>query len=71
MHDGRFKTLEEVIEFYDNGVNVNSPNVSPFMSNLHRPGGSLNLTQHEKDALVAFLKTLTDQEFVSNPDFLP
>jgi cytochrome c peroxidase len=71
MHDGRFKTLEEVIDFYDSGVNVNSPNVSPFMSNIHPPGGSLNLTQHEKDALVAFLKTLTDQEFVSNPDFLP
>lgn len=71
MHDGRFNTLEEVIEFYDSGVNMNSPNISPNMSHGERINGDLNLTVYEKEALVAFLKTLTDESFINNPDFRP
>ena len=59
MHDGRFATLEEVVEFYNAGV-VNHPNLSP---PLRGPGGlplRLNLTVTQKAALVAFLRTLTD-----------
>src|SRR5205085_5954661 len=58
MHDGRFATLEEVVEFYNSGV-VNNPNLSP---PLRTPNGALrlNLTSGQKAALVAFLKTLTD-----------
>lgn len=70
MHDGRFKTLEEVIEFYNSGVNQNSPNVSPLMTKGNRPNGSLNLSPQEKSDLLSFLKALTDTNFTQNPDFL-
>ncbi len=64
MHDGRFATLEEVVEFYNSGV-VNHPNLSPPLRNPPGgPGGGqprrLNLTVAQKAALVAFLKTLTE-----------
>jgi cytochrome c peroxidase len=59
MHDGRFNTLEEVVEHYNSGVR-NHPNLS---AQLRLPGGQprlLNLSPQDKTALVAFLKTLTD-----------
>jgi cytochrome c peroxidase len=65
MHDGRFATLEQVVEFYNSGV-VDNPNLSP---PLRVPGGGvrrLNLTQAQKDALVAFLKTLTDASLATD-----
>ena len=55
MHDGSLATLEEVIDFYDAGGRPN-PYLSPFI----RP---LSLDDYEKEALVAFLRTLTDQQF--------
>lgn len=70
MHDGRFETLAEVIEFYNSGVNQNSPNVSPLMLKTNRPGGTLNFTQQEKDDLLAYLLTFTDVEFTTNTDFM-
>ena len=69
MHDGRFNTLEEVVEFYNSGVNQSSPNISPVMLKANRPGGNLNLTTQQKADLVAFLKTLTDYDYVNNPEF--
>lgn len=69
MHDSRFNTLEEVVEFYNSGVNQNSPNVSPLMLKANRINGSLNLTAQEKADLVAFLKTLTDEDFINNKSF--
>tara|TARA_R110002049_G_scaffold294590_4_gene481298 strand:+ start:1346 stop:2479 length:1134 start_codon:yes stop_codon:yes gene_type:complete len=72
MHDGRFNTIEEVVEFYMSGVNRNSPNLSPDM--VHRSGANghkINLTPQEKSDLVAFLKALSDDEFVNNPNFRP
>ncbi len=65
MHDGRFNTLEEVVEFYNSGINYAFP-TDPLL--LKHPGG-LNLTSQEKADLVAFLKTLTDSVFVTNPEF--
>ncbi len=57
MHDGRFQTLEQVIEHYATGVQ-RSPTLDP---NLARhPAAGLPLTAADKDALVAFLDTLTD-----------
>ena len=71
MHDGRFATLEEVVEFYDHGV-VDNPNLSPPLRNPP-PGPPtprrLNLTAVQKAALVAFLKTLTDTTVTSDPKF--
>lgn len=68
MHDGRFATLEEVVEHYNSGVQ-NHPNLD---NRLRQRGGGvrrLNLSQQEKTALVEFLKTLTDNEFTSDVKF--
>jgi cytochrome c peroxidase len=86
MHDGRFATLEEVIEHYNSGVKPHK-SLSWALTNSHlelmnqgrslenqRPiigeptdPAKLSLTELEKSALVAFLKTLTDEEFIRNP----
>ncbi len=60
MHDGRFTTLEQVIEHYDCGVKpcaTLDPNLAK-----HFATGGLGLSAEEKHALVAFLKTLTGSE---------
>ncbi|OYW77426.1 MAG: cytochrome-c peroxidase [Verrucomicrobia bacterium 12-59-8] len=62
MHDGRFATLEAVVDFYSTGV-VDNPNLSPPLRLNPQQGGGVrrpNFTTAEKAALVAFLKTLTD-----------
>ena len=59
MHDGRFTNLEEVIEHYDNGGHYSST-VDPLMMKL---GVGLLLTNQEKEDLISFLLTLTDEEF--------
>jgi cytochrome c peroxidase len=61
MHDGRFDTLEKVIDHYGKEVKPH-PNLDPRMRRL-------NFTDSEKAALVAFLKTLTDQKFLADPKF--
>ena len=68
MHDGRFTTLEQVVEHYNSGVK-NHPNLSP---QLRLPGGQprlLNLTLQDKAALTAFLKTLTDATIATEIKF--
>lgn len=60
MHDGRFTTLEQVVDFYDTGVQA-GPATDP---RLLAPGGvprRLDLTAADKEALVAFLRTLNEQ----------
>jgi cytochrome c peroxidase len=66
MNDGRFKTLEEVVEHYNSGVKM-SPTLDPVMTKNNKQLG-LFLTAKEKSDLVAFLKTLTDSTFLTNPD---
>ena len=61
MHDGRFGTLEEVIDHYASGGHW-SPNRDPLMD-------SISLDAEQKADLVAFLKTLTDTSFINNPEF--
>ena len=68
MHDGRFNTLEEVIDFYSEGVNANSPNLDPLMFH-HGTGVKLNLTALEKKQLKAYLLALSDSSFIANPAF--
>lgn len=63
MHDGRFKTLDEVLEFYNTGL-MNSPYISPLMHKINQ-GGTL-LTPSQLADLKAFLLTLTDEEFIGN-----
>ncbi len=61
MHDGRFQTLEEAVEHYCTGMK-RSPTLDP---NLARhPDGGIPLSAEDKKALVAFLKTLTDERFL-------
>lgn len=65
MHDARFKTLEEVIEFYNTG-GLASEYIDPLMKTSGRDG--LQLTEQEKSDLIEFLKTLTDHTFINNPE---
>ncbi|MCI4650898.1 cytochrome c peroxidase [Phaeodactylibacter sp.] len=59
MHDGRFETLEEVVEHYSSGIQAH-PTLSPALTDENGNPVRLNFTAPEKAALVAFLKTLTD-----------
>lgn len=61
MHDGRFQTLEEVVEHYNAQVKF-SPTVDPIMTKASKKFGLL-LTPSDKSDLVDFLKTLTDTSF--------
>ncbi|MFH0894534.1 MAG: cytochrome c peroxidase [Bacteroidota bacterium] len=67
MHDGRFATLTDVINFYSEGL-IWSPYVHPFMKKVN--DGGIQLTLQQKADLLAFLKTLTDQTFINNPDYI-
>ena len=89
MHDGRFQTLEEVVEFYNSGMS-NHPQLS-FMLRKNTNGGffffgedpmdeelnaatgiiplRMHMTNEEKKALVAFMKTFTDETFLTNERF--
>lgn len=66
MHDGRFFTLEEVVDHYSEHI-LDSPTLDPLMKLVGN--GGAQLTQQEKQDLVAFLKTFTDEEFLTNPEF--
>ncbi len=68
MHDGRFKTLEEVINFYAHNVQM-SQYINPLMH--HAASGGVQLTPAEKENLMAFLNALTDEDFLYNPLFGP
>ncbi|HWB63784.1 MAG TPA: cytochrome c peroxidase [Chitinophagales bacterium] len=74
MHDGRFKTLRKVIDFYSDSLHY-SPTVDPNIvihlspekrADQHSNGG-MHLTEKEKEELLSFLNTLTDTSFLHNP----
>ncbi|MDI9320565.1 MAG: cytochrome c peroxidase [Phycisphaerales bacterium] len=66
MHDGRFKTLEQVIDHY-NLVKSSATLDDSFLQQL--PNGGLKLSSSDKAALVAFLHTLTDNDLATNPAY--
>lgn len=68
MHDGRFETLDEVIDFYSHHL-INTPYIDPLMH--HIANGGIQLTPIEKEELKAFIKTLRDEEFMANPAYGP
>lgn len=77
MHDGRFATLEEVVDFYNEEVHL-SPTLDVNMNIKDDSGPNrrfengirkLGLTELEKQQLVAFLKTLTDPTLATNPAY--
>lgn len=63
MHDGRFSTLEQVLDHYSNGVQHN-PN-----RGVQIPEGGFHFTDQEKADIISFLKTLTDRSLISDPRF--
>lgn len=65
MHDGRFRTLEEVVRHYNSGVKE-SPTLDP---NVKSSRVGLQLSDEDVEAVVAFLRTLTDDEFLNNPEY--
>lgn len=66
MHDGRFKTLEEVVDHYNTGLKA-STYIDPALENTR--GTGLRLTVQQKADLVNFLKTLTDNTLITNPKY--
>ncbi len=64
MHDGRFETLDEVLDFYATSVQF-SATLDPLMGHQ----GGISMTSHERIAMKAFLMTLSDTTFLNNPAF--
>jgi cytochrome c peroxidase len=73
MHDGRFKSLTEVVNHYNLGIQAH-PNLSPILRTSTWGGATnepvrMNLTQQDVTDLVAFLETLTDETVISDVKF--
>jgi cytochrome c peroxidase len=68
MHDGRFSTLEEVVEHYNSKVQP-AANLHSRLRDENGKPKKLNLSEADKKALIAFMKTLTDKQFIQDPKF--
>ena len=68
MHDGRFATLDEVLQFYNNGIQAH-PNLDQVLRQDNSTPRQLNLNANDRAALIAFLNTLTDETFINDPKF--
>ncbi len=66
MHDGRFCSLEEVLDFYSEQINL-SYNIDSKMGFAHQ--GGVQLSEEEKSKIIQFLYTLTDSVFIANTAF--
>ena len=66
MHDGRFATLKDVLDFYDEGIEV-SETLDPLLQQENTVG--LPLTEEEKEQLITYFKTLTDTNFLLDERF--
>lgn len=66
MHNGKLSKLEDVLDFYASGVH-DSPTLDPLLKNNDQFG--IALIEDEKKKLIAFLKTLTDQQFLTDKRF--
>ncbi len=66
MHDGRFETLDDVINHYSEGLQSSST-IDPLMKQINQ--GGVQLSDEDKADLKAFLLTLSDPSFINNPDF--
>jgi cytochrome c peroxidase len=68
MHDGRFATLEEVVDHYSEGIQLH-PNLAEVLKDAAGNPVRLNFSPEDKAALIAFLNTLTDPVFLSDAKF--
>ncbi len=71
MHDGRFATLDEVMDHYNDTTITVHENVDPeIIGGVNEPmGTSLLLTEQEKQDIIVFMQTLTDTSFINNDGF--
>ncbi|MEP3389588.1 MAG: cytochrome c peroxidase [Reichenbachiella sp.] len=73
MHDGRFATLEEVLDHYNHQVQTSATLDRQIVEATNLPEAvlpvKLGLSEEEKEAIIAFLHTLTDETFITNEDF--
>jgi cytochrome c peroxidase len=69
MHDGRFETLDEVLDHYSHGI-ANHPNLDGRLKSPNNNAPMLmNIPEQEKGAIIAFLNTLTDYAMITDPKF--
>lgn len=69
MHDGRFKTLEEVLDHYQSDIKISMTTDVSLFQNQGKAG--IPMSAAERKAITAFLNTLTDHEFVTNKNSGP
>ncbi|HEY0652351.1 MAG TPA: cytochrome c peroxidase [Chryseosolibacter sp.] len=68
MHDGRFKTLDEVMEHYSRGIE-DHPNLDPRLKTAMGDARVMEIPASDKKAIIAFLHTLTDHKMITDPKF--
>lgn len=68
MHDGRLKTLKDVLDHYSDGI-VDSETLDPVFKNPDNSVSGIPLTEEEKQYIITFLKTLTDDNFINDTRF--
>ncbi|WP_299435771.1 cytochrome c peroxidase [uncultured Aquimarina sp.] len=68
MHDGRLKTLQDVLDHYSDGM-VDSETLDPVFKNTDGTILGISMTEEEKQQIISFLKTLTDDDFVNDTRF--
>lgn len=69
MHNGSLLTLEEVIEHYNSGLTNVNDDLDPHLRDLDGTGVKMNLSQEDKNALLAFLHTLTDNKMIQQVEY--
>ena len=67
MHDGRFATLEDVVDHYSSGIEGNSPTIDPGIEFAQQ--GGVQLDDQQRAELLEFLRMFNDTNFVTNPAF--
>lgn len=68
MHDGRFKTLDEVIDHYSSGIQGSS-NLDTQLCYSDKTPKNMHISESDKQALIAFLNSMTDYTFITDPKF--
>ena len=69
MHDGRFKTLDDVLDHYSHNIN-SSANLDTFLKTTGTGAPMrMNISAHENQAIIGFLGTLTDADMITNPAY--
>ncbi len=68
MHDGRFSSLDEVMEHYSGEI-ANHPNLDFRLRNANGQADQKNISEFDKKAIIAFLNTLTDTQMITDPKF--